>query len=203
MAMFLDIETLDFFADPHIKSLPRDRQLKAMRLGCAVTCGEHGDFVEWFPRDLNDLWNELGEADLIVGWNIVDFDLPVLNANCDDQYDLSGIPCYDIFAEIRRATGRWYKLEDVAQANLGRGKLADGQMAAEWLRSGDEALIAKAVQYCQHDVQLTVDLYAILLHGDPLRLPPRLARQEINEILFWRDGRVERIPDAIGELSMK
>lgn len=201
--IYLDIETLDFFQDERIKALPRDQQLKAMRLGVAVTCGQWSDFVEWFPSDLDGLWYEIGEADVIVGWNIIDFDLPVLNYNWDDEADLSRLNCYDIFAEIRKATGRWYKLEDVAQANLGRGKLADGQKAAEWLRSGEAELIAKAVEYCRYDVRLTVDLYEILLSDQPLRLPPRLARQELNEILFWRDGRIERVPDALGALSTR
>lgn len=202
MMIYLDIETLDFFQDEHIKALPRDQQLKAMRLGVAVTCTEHLDFMEWFPVDLNDLWCQLGEADQIIGWNIVDFDLPVLHFNWGEA-NLSLLNCYDIFAEIRKATGRWYKLEDVAQTNLGRGKLADGQKATEWLRSGDKALIDKAVEYCRYDVQLAVDLYAILLRGDPLRLPPRPDRQELNEILFWRDGRTERLPDATGAISTR
>ena len=37
MAIFLDIETLDFFSDPHVKALPRVQQIAAMRFGCAVT----------------------------------------------------------------------------------------------------------------------------------------------------------------------
>lgn len=205
--LYLNCETLDFFQDEHIKSLPRDQQLQAMRLGVAVTSHHYGDFFEWFPRDINGLWNELGETDLIVGWNIIDFDLPVLNANWlaieGDETDLSTLPCYDIFAEIRKVTGRWYSLEAVAQANLGRGKLADGQKAAEWLRSGDSDLIAKALEYCRYDVQLIIDLHAILLSGEPLRLPPRTQRQELNEVLFWADGRTERIPDAMGAVSTK
>lgn len=200
--IYLDIETLDFFQDERIKALPRDKQLKAMRLGVAVTCNDKNDFATYFPSDLGSLWCELYEADLVVGWNIADFDLPILRYHWGEA-DLSRLNCCDIFAEIRTVTGRWYKLEDVAQANLGRGKLADGQKAAEWLRSGDAELIAKAVEYCRYDVQLTVDLHAILLSDQPLRLPPRLARQEINEILFWRDGRVERLPDALGALSTR
>ena len=91
---------------------------------------------------------------------------------------------------------------DVAVANLGRGKLADGQRAAEWLRSGDPELVRKAMEYCRHDVLLTVGLHSILLRGDPLILPPRAARQELNEIHWWPD-RQERIPDASGAVSTK
>lgn len=35
--IYLDIETLDFFQDEHIKVLPRPIQLAAMRFGLGVT----------------------------------------------------------------------------------------------------------------------------------------------------------------------
>lgn len=210
--IYLDIETLDFFQDEHIKALPRDQQLRSMRLGCAVTYNAtSGDWLEWFGEDIADLFPYLcyGPAHPVCGWNVIDFDWPVICHNAaakggDALVSRSKTPeMIDLFDLIRKATGRWYKLEDVAQANLGRGKLADGQKAAEWLRSGNKELIAKAVEYCRRDVQLTVDLYEILLSDRPLRLLPRSARQELNDILFWRNGRIERIPDATGNISTR
>lgn len=47
--IYLDIETLDFFSDPHIKSLPRDEQLAAMRLGCAVTGVDSSIIITLLP----------------------------------------------------------------------------------------------------------------------------------------------------------
>lgn len=204
-----DIETLDFFADPHIKALPRDQQLRVMRFGCAVTYNEAADeWLEWQAHDVADLYVYLGYMPkaAITGWNIKDFDWLVI---CNNAMIINPAlrPCnpelYDPFDLIRQKTERWYSLESIAQHNLGRGKLADGQKAAEWLRSGDAALVAKALEYCRHDVQLTMDLAAILKRGEPLRLPPRAQRQELNEVLIWNDGRTERIPDATGAVSTK
>lgn len=209
MTVFLDIETLDFFQDAHIKALPRDQQLKAMRFGCAVTYNDAADeWLEWQAHAIADLYVYLGYMPkaAITGWNIKDFDWPVIcnNAMIINSALRSCSPeLYDPFDLIRQKTGRWYSLETVAQHNLGRGKLADGQKAAEWLRSGDADLIAKAFEYCRYDVQLTMDLAAILKRGDPLRLPPRTQRQELNEVLIWNDGRTERIPDATGAISTK
>lgn len=205
--VYLDIETLDFFSDPHIKSLPRSEQLQAIRFGCAVTYDARADeWLEW--TDALDLCESIliwGRP--IVGWNVQDFDWSVVVSNAEregwnplgGEYQPQFI---DLFDEIRKTTGRWYKLEDVCQWNLGRGKLADGQAAKEWLRSGDPDLVRQAFEYCRHDVELTVSLHSRLLSGEPLRLLPRPARQELNEIRWWLD-RHERIPDATGAISTK
>lgn len=214
--LYIDLETLDFFGDEHIKSLPRAQQLSTMRFGCAVTgrvlstINDHDSlWQEWGADDLPALYEELvtiGEP--VVGWNIIGFDWPVIIANARRagvnvlELETETVNIVDLFAEIRRTTGRWYKLEDVSQATLGQGKLADGQRAAEWLRSGDPELVRKAFAYCRHDVQLVIELHSRLLRGDPLILPPRPARQELNEIRWWLD-RQERIPDASGAASTR
>lgn len=213
--IYLDIETENFFGDPEIKSLPRDQQIAAMRFGCAVTYRTTtGGWCNFRAEHVINLYNHLcwcGEP--VVGWNIIDFDKPVIVHSAKRagwrvlEIEHETIEMLDLFAEIRHCTGRWYSLETIAQANLARGKLADGQRAAEWLRSGDPVQIAKAFEYCRHDVQLVIDLHAILLRGEPLRLPPRAQRQEINEVLFWLDGahgvRTEWVPDALGSLSIR
>jgi hypothetical protein len=215
--IYLDIETLDFFQDEHIKSLPREQQLAAMRFGCAVLFNSvAGDWLEFTQGALDDLWCYVryipsqSPHTILVGWNIINFDWPVICSNVKRRDNADYLmrrgrdpEFVDLFALIRQHTGRWYSLETVAQHNLGRGKLADGQRAAEWLRSDDPEQIAKAMEYCRYDVQLTIDLHAILLRGEPLRLPPRAKRQELNEIHWWLDGRVERIPDALGAVSTK
>lgn len=189
--IFLDIETLDFFQDPAIAALPRPQQLAALRFGVAVTCdAETNEWREWHAADLPALWNYLAGRDLC-GWNIRAFDLPVIRANlarCHDYPDADVDPLgrvVDLFDDIRQATGRWYKLEVIAQANLGRGKLTDGQQAAEWLRNGDPADIRRAAEYCRQDVALTKELYRILVSGQALRLPPRPERGETEELAFY------------------
>lgn len=115
----------------------------------------------------------------------------------------------DLFADIRQHTGRWYGLGVVSEATLKRSKLADGQKAAEWLRSGDPADFQKAVEYCTADVELVREMYELWFHGSPIILPPRAERGEINVIKWWNvmplwaDEGFERIPDATGAISTK
>ena len=208
---YIDIETLDLSSDPHIKGLARDAQLEAIRFGCAVTYRmDTKSWQEWRAEDIINLYEFACRSDLpLVGWNINAFDWPIIFSSTERTgypmllVDYAMVYLVDLFFMIRQSTGRWYKLEDVVQANLGGGKLADGQLAAEWLRSDDPALQAKAMAYCRHDVQMTADLHAILLRGEPLRLPPRAQRKELNELLYWYNGRVERIPDANGAISKR
>jgi len=217
MTIYADIETLDFFQDAHIKALPRDQQLAAMRFGCAVTA----QIDDSAPNDHNPTWREWATdqvADLytylvtcrqpIVGWNLIGFDWPVIKHNAhsagwtDVHIGYEIVDMRDLFALIRTDTGRWYSLETVAVANLGRGKLADGQQAAAWLRSGEPELLRKAMDYCRHDVQLTIELHSLLLRGDSLLLPKRADCRELND-LRWRPGTVEHVVGADGVLGVR
>lgn len=191
--IFIDIETLDLFSDPHIKRLPRNSQLAAMRFGLAVTYDSLSDqWREWSADDIVELYAMLiGAEQPIAGWNIDNFDMPVIVANVrragakPKRRDIDARQTVDLFARIRDETGRWYKLDVIAAANLDQRKTADGLQAVAWLRAGDPESAAKAMTYCKADVQIVVDLVAKLERGEPLRLPPRPERREYDE-LVWR-----------------
>lgn len=190
--IYFDIETLDFFQDPAIAALPRAQQIGALRFGIAVTYDDvTGIWREWLPARLPYLWQDLLSVDHVCGWNIRDFDLPVIAANLARFHDYPSADLdplgrvVDLFDDIRRATGRWYKLDTIAEANLNRRKIAHGQQATEWLRSGDTR---RAATYCRDDVELVVALYDKLKRGEALTLPPRPERDE-TEVLDYRSKR--------------
>jgi len=206
--LFLDIETLDFFGDVHIKILPRGEQLSAMRFGLAVTYNAATDeWREWHGFAIVEMVEYIcNERMTVCGWNIVDFDLPVIAANLErighKAEPLRRVPVLDLFGCIRTDTGRWYSLDAVAQANLERGKIADGQTATEWLRGGDPNGIRRAAEYCRDDVNLVVALHSYLLSDKPLFLPGRPERGELNDILWTLDGH-ERIVGEDGALGTR
>jgi hypothetical protein len=204
---YLDIETLDFFQSPHIRDLPRDRQMAAMRFGCAVLVGEGGEevYLHDIPeQDVVTLWERLtSTGEPVVGWNLIAFDWPVICGNAaragvadpglitprfvDLMALIRDITNQEPFGSCRQGRwgGRWYSLNAVAQANLGRSKTGDGQQASEWLASGDPALRQRAIDYCRHDVLLVRDLHQRLLAGQPLLLPPRAERGEVGTLRFF------------------
>lgn len=182
--LVLDIETTDWFTEDHIKVLPRREQIDALRFGVAVTCLDGEVWQEWQEGDLATLWQLAMQPDLVVvGYNSEEFDLPIIRrcAGRGNEWPAS----FDLMRKIVKATGRWYKLEALAQANLGRGKSADGQLAAAWLRSGDPELAAKAVAYCRDDVQITRELYELVKAGEPLFLPPQPERDRMEGIYLY------------------
>lgn len=206
MTTYLDIEILDWFQDPAIAALPRWRQHAALRFGLATTYIDNGvdargqedcGWQTWWPDDIKQLWLSIVRASgPIVTWNGDEFDIPYLivqavraGITTDPWRDLP--ESLDLMALIRheskRLSGkeRWYKLEVIAQANLGRGKIGHGDEAAAWLRSGDPELIQRAADYCRDDVQLLIDLYARLRSGEPLICPARPDRREYDELRIF------------------
>ncbi len=204
--IFFDIETTSFFGDPLLAQLPREQQLLAIRFGLATAF----DGATWHATaDAACCWQLLAQHDRLIGWNVQAFDLPVLwralglqQVPVAQYLALYARTC-DLFAVIKETTQRWYKLQAVTEPNLGRGKSGTGNEAAQWLRSGDPALVERARAYCRDDVQLVVDLVAHLEQGKPLRLPARPERRgefEDLQLSYRPDGRWV-LESASGRLS--
>src|ERR1700693_5357548 len=79
----------------------------------------------------NDLVQQLLRADLVVGFNIVNFDYEVLMG-----YTILDLPhqlrTLDLLVEIEKAVGNKPKLDNIAQATFGVAKTAEGGDAIKW-----------------------------------------------------------------------
>ena len=113
-----------------------------------------GEFKSYLKSELNMLWPLLERADMLVGYNSEHFDVPILNKYYTG--DLTKIKHIDLLKEIKNALGRRLKLDNVAEATLGTGKIGDGLQAQKWWEAGD---VEKVRAYCLEDVRLTVALY--------------------------------------------
>lgn len=102
-------------------------------------------------KRVHELVNELLRADLVVGFNIVNFDYEVLMGY--SAYDLpSLVSTLDLMVELEKKLGHRLSLDAVATATLGLGKTADGLDAIRWWREGRLMEIA---EYCCFDVKVT------------------------------------------------
>lgn len=126
------------------------------KLGVSVACAydsKTGQFLSFKENELAEL-NRLCKERLVVGYNIIQFDLKVLSAY---GFDSRKFDVFDIMLDIENSSGRRFvKLDSIAKATLGHAKIADGLQAVEWYKQGE---IDKIIEYCQKDVEITRDVF--------------------------------------------
>ena len=112
-----------------------------------------GEMHSYLEKDLPKL-NALCRERLVIGYNILGFDLPVM-----EKYgpEIAGLDTFDLMFDIQNVSGwRFLKLEKVATATLGVGKSADGLQAVEWWKEGK---VDQIIEYCKKDVEVTRDVF--------------------------------------------
>jgi hypothetical protein len=121
-----------------------------MSLGVTYCTNLH-EYRIYTEKRVNDLIQQLLRADIVVGFNIVNFDYEVLMG-----YTILDLPnqlrSLDLLVEIEKAAGNKLKLENIAHATLGLGKTADGVDAIKWWR---EKRLMEIAEYCCFDVKVT------------------------------------------------
>ncbi len=115
---------------------------------------ETGTLTGYFKEDLPKVWQIFESADMLVGYNSDHFDIPILNKYYAG--DLTKIKSVDILKEIKNVLGRRLKLDNIAEATLGKKKSGNGQGAVVWWKQGE---YAKVRDYCLDDVRITNAIY--------------------------------------------
>ena len=121
-----------------------------MSVGVTYSTGT-GEYRIFREETADDLVDQLRRADLVVGFNVVNFDYEVLMGYT--VLDLpSQLATLDLMVDLENVLGHRLKLESLAQATLGVGKSAEGLDAIKWWRQGRMMEIA---EYCCFDVKVT------------------------------------------------
>ncbi len=148
-------------------------------MGVAVACvWQYSDrrMRVYGPEDVAALQERLQRADRISGYNIWNFDFPVIWSASRGEWrqgleDLKFLKdallpkTNDLLRRIwialgldpdnfSRSHGGW-KLDDVARATLGVGKIGNGADAPRWFQAGK---VQKVANYCADDVAVERDL---------------------------------------------
>ena len=113
-----------------------------------------GEMLGFFERDFKALFQLLEKADVVIGFNNENFDMPALVPYYSG--DMSRIPTLDVMNRIKDSVGHRIGLDAVAQATLGIGKSGDGLDAIKYYKNGDFEALKK---YCLQDVAVTRDVY--------------------------------------------
>lgn len=154
-----DIETENIFSDVGSNN-PADLDMSLV----AIYDSETDEYNAYLVEDLSKLWPIIERADMLIGYNSDHFDIPLL-----DKYypgDLYGIKSLDLLKEIKNATGRRMKLDQVAEGTLGEKKTGHGLEAIKWWRDGE---VEKVKQYCIDDVRITKEIYDYAMANGKLK----------------------------------
>lgn len=147
--IFLDIETQNAFDEDGVF------RIDALRISyVGVIDSEKGDELDFWESDLPKLKPILESADVIVGYNSISFDMPVLARYLGEQ--INQYPQIDLMVAAKEKIGFRPKLNNLTNATLGKGKLGSGLDAVKYWANQE---IDKLKQYCMEDVRLTKEVY--------------------------------------------
>ena len=124
-----------------------------MSVGVTYATGE-GEYRIYAESHVDDLIRQLMRADLVVGFNIFNFDYEVLTRYT--PLDLHQVPTLDLMVDLEKILGHRLSLEAVARATINAPKVADGLVALKWWKEGRVLDIA---EYCCFDVKITKSLH--------------------------------------------
>lgn len=171
-----DIETKNSFAD-----VGGEENLKKLDVSVVGVYSYKNNAYSCFDEnELEKVKEVFRQSDLLIGFAVKRFDLPVLEKyfSSKGDFDFCNIPCLDILEEIEQSLGHRVKLDDLAKANLGIGKNAASLEAIEFYRNGE---IEKLKDYCLNDVKITKELYEMLKNQGYLWIPKRFS----GKMLKW------------------
>lgn len=151
--VILDVETKKTFDDVG-GYFPEKLGISFVGICMRENTHQEGELKGFFEKDLIQLFPILEQADVVIGYNIDNFDMPTLT----DYYsgDISRIPTLDLMKKIKDSFGNRIGLDAVARETLGVGKSGNGLDAIKYYQ---QSQWDKLKDYCLQDVKVTRDIY--------------------------------------------
>jgi len=167
--LVLDIETKESFTEIGDKN---PEKLHLSLIGAYFY--PEDKYFSFKENELWHFWSLFEKAELLVGHNILGFDLPVLKKYY--QKNFQGIEVFDIMKETEKNLGFRPKLDDLARGTLGKEKSGDGLKAIELYRSGKWQ---ELINYCLDDVRLTKEIFDHIKEFGYVVYPGILGKEKI------------------------
>ncbi len=145
--LIIDVETKYSFRD-----FKDPKKLEVTVVGVFDYKNNQGMVFE--EKELSKLFNLFENSSYLIGFNIIDFDLPVLSSYYPG--DINIFSKFDILEDIKNKIGRRISLNEVINATLGKKKTGHGLLAIDYYRQGK---IEELKKYCLDDVLFTKELF--------------------------------------------
>lgn len=158
--VIFDTETKKFFDDTGTNN-PADLGVSILSLYYRTLDEDlheiKGEMMSFWEGDFPKMWPYFLEADRIIGFNSIKFDVPALKPYAPSSF--AALPHFDILQKTYEIAGSRYSLDKFARETLGRTKIDEGSNAIIYWQSQDPVKLALLRKYCEEDVAITRDLY--------------------------------------------
>ncbi len=111
----------------------------------------------FWEKDFDAMWPIFQEANRIIGYNSIGFDVPALKPYAN--FPFNKLPHFDIMAKVKEIFGRRIPLDAIAKETLDREKTDVGLNAVFYWQKADKESLEKLQKYCEADVLITRDIY--------------------------------------------
>lgn len=177
----LDVETQRGFNEVDRKKI----HLLKISVAC-IYDSKTDSYHSFEEKELLKLEEILKQADLIIGFNIRDFDMEVLAPYF--MTPVKNFPVLDLLVEFEKVRGHRISLQSLAQATLKSSKSGTGWDALQLFKDGRMDELKK---YCIDDVRITKDIYEYgIQHGKILFISNR--DYQTHEVpVHWADAMEE------------
>jgi len=158
--VIFDIETQNWFDETGI-DVPADLKVPVVSLYNRQLDENlqeiSGEIMSFWEESLDNMWKYFQSADRIIGFNSINFDVPVLKSYAPAGF--AKLPHFDILDQVKIASGRRVSLNKIARDTLGTAKTDSGANAVLYWQKHDSESLAKLKSYCEADVTITRDIY--------------------------------------------
>ncbi len=157
---------IDFETQRSLREVGGKANLEALGISVAGCYDYDTDTYHAFEEsELDRLEDLLEKSSLVIGFNSMEFDLPVLKPYLN-RVSLMDLEQLDIMKELQDVLGYRVGLEKVAEATLGVRKSGHGLEAIEDWKAGR---IQAIKDYCIDDVKITRQVYEYGLENGKLK----------------------------------
>lgn len=139
-----------------------------------------GEYRVYEEKELGKLQNVLINCSLVIGFNHVSFDFPVLQPYL--SIDLNKIAAFDIMLDFQKRLGHRIGLDAIAQATLGIGKTGHGIDAIRFYREGK---MEELKRYCLNDVKVTKEIFDYGIHNKKIYYLSKMGSQKKELAVDW------------------
>lgn len=141
-----------------------------------------GEMQSFFEEDFSKMWALFSNADRIIGFNSLHFDVPAMAPLA--PYDFKKINHFDIMDHIKNAIGFRLSLNAIATETLGHTKIDNGLNAVFYWQEHSEESLAKLKKYCEMDVMVTKEVYDYGLKNKQLKYKDKWNTPRMLEVDF-------------------